>query len=139
MPKPRRLCARCGNPLSAERASKKYCYRCEITVRREQKEAAHDKRVEKLYGLKPGEYRKLLSAQGGRCAIYKCKARGVTLALAVDHDHKLGLQNRDAVRGLLCKRHNREIGYAGDDPLVFDSLAAYLRNPPAHEVLLDDT
>lgn len=132
-----RNCARCGKQLSLKRQRFKYCYLCDLAVKRERREREHDKRVEKLYGLRPGEYRKLYEAQGGRCAIYRCKARGVTLALAVDHDHKLGLANRKAVRGLLCKRHNREIGYANDDPLVFDSLAAYLRNPPAREVLHD--
>jgi ssDNA-binding Zn-finger/Zn-ribbon topoisomerase 1 len=131
----RKPCARCGKPLSIKRERYKYCYLCDLAVKRDQKQAAHDKRVEKLYGLKPGEYRKLYEAQGGRCAIAKCRARGLTLSLAVDHDHKLGLANRKAVRGLLCKRHNREIGYANDDPEVFDSLANYLRNPPAYEVL----
>lgn len=90
--------------------------------------------MEKLYGLNPGEYRVLLKAQGGRCAIAKCKARGLTVSLAVDHDHSKGF-TRGAVRGLLCKKHNWEIAYANDDPEIFESLAAYLRNPPAREVL----
>jgi hypothetical protein len=134
---PNRPCPGCGKPLSADRISKrkKRCYACECRILREQREAAHDRRVEKLYGLRPGEYRKLYEAQGGKCAIYGCRARGLVVSLAVDHDHKLGLYNRMAVRGLLCKHHNRQIGYASDDPQVFDSLAAYLRNPPAREVL----
>ena len=132
----RRSCARCGRQLSVprHRNRKKYCHRCEQIVLRERKQAAHDKRVETLYGLNPGEYRKLYEAQGGRCAIHGCRARGLVLALAVDHDHKKGF-TREAVRGLLCKRHNREIGYNHDDPEVFDSIAAYLRNPPAKKVL----
>ena len=134
MPASPRSCSRCNKPLSPKRQRFKRCYLCDIAVKREQREAAHDRRVEKLYGLRPGEYRLLLESQGGRCAIYGCRARGVTLALAVDHDHKKGF-TREAVRGLLCKFHNRTIGYARDDPEVFDSLAAYLRNPPACEVL----
>jgi hypothetical protein len=134
----KRLCARCGRLLTLQRQRFKYCYLCDIATKREQREQSHDKRVEKLYGLKPGEYRKLYKAQGGRCAIAKCKARGLTVSLAVDHDHKLELGDRKAVRGLLCKKHNREIGYAHDDPEVFDSIAEYLRNPPAQKVLTDD-
>ena len=132
-----RECPRCHKSLSKDRIAKrkKYCYLCEVAVKREQREAAHDRRVEKLYGLRPGEYRKLYTAQGGKCAIKNCPARGITLSLAVDHDHDLGLHNRRAVRGLLCKRHNREIGYCHDDPEVFESLANYLRQPPAREVL----
>lgn len=133
----RRLCPRCGKPLSPERAAgrKKYCYLCDFAVKREQREASHDRQVEKLYGLKPGEYRLMFRSQGGKCAVLSCRARGITRALAVDHDHKLGLHNRAAIRGLMCKRHNRMIGEAGDDPEVFESLANYLRNPPAREVL----
>jgi hypothetical protein len=132
-----RVCPGCQNPLSADRIAKrkKRCYLCEVRIRKMQREAAHDRRVEKLYGLRPGEYCILYLAQGGRCPIYGCRARGLTIALAVDHDHKLGLGNRNSVRGLLCKYHNRQLGYAGDDPMVFDSMADYLRNPPAHEVL----
>jgi hypothetical protein len=64
-----------------------------------------------------------------------CKARGVSRALAVEHDHKKGLHNRKAVRGLMCKTHNKWIGMAGDDPDVFLSLYEYLTDPPAQKVL----
>jgi hypothetical protein len=138
-----RICPRCKKPLSPERVvkRKKYCYLDEVAVKREQKEASHDRIVEQKYGLLPGEYRLLLAYQDGTCAIYKCKARGVYVALAVDHDHKCDKGHpkqvgcRYCVRGLLCKRHNRELGYNGDDPEIFESLADYLRSPPAREVL----
>lgn len=65
--------------------------------------SAHEKRVQRVYGLKPGEYQAMLAAQDGRCAI--CRRLPVTLRLAVDHDHETG-----AVRGLLCKRCNRALG-----------------------------
>jgi hypothetical protein len=135
----RRVCPRCGNELSPERDKqrKKYCYRCACEVKRIQRDAAHERKVCRLYGLQPGDYGRLLEAQDGHCAIKDCKARGVRLRLAVDHDHKLG-RSRNAVRGLLCNRHNRMIGDAGDDPEVFDSIAEYLRNPPAMEVLRNE-
>ena len=129
-----RKCYECRKPLTSKRARKKYCYHCEVAVRKIQKQQAHDRRVEKVYGLLPGDYALLYAAQGGRCAIFGCKARGLKIALAVEHDHLLGF-TRLAVRGLTCKRHNAMIAFAGDDPRVFDSLAEYLRNPPARGVL----
>jgi hypothetical protein len=98
---------------------------------------AHDRRVSGLYGLRPGEYQRLYLAQGGRCAIKGCRARGIRRRLPVDHDHKQGLHNRRAVRGLLCSTHNQWLGRAGDDPEVFESIAEYLRNPPAQRILVD--
>lgn len=97
--------------------------------------AAHAKRVQSVYGLEQGEYELLLAAQGGKCAVLKCRARGVVKRLAVDHDHALEHLGRASVRGLLCGPHNQAIGEAGDDPAVFDSIAEYLRNPPARAVL----
>lgn len=133
----KRHCPRCGKPLSPQRVAKrnKYCYLCDKAVKREQSDAAHEKRLESQYGLKPGDYKRLLLAQGGRCAIFGCSARGVSRRLSVDHDHKKGFRNRKAVRGLLCKRHNNMIGECADDPRVFDSLAEYLRHPPAQAIL----
>jgi hypothetical protein len=132
-----RLCPKCGSRLSADRIAKRkrYCHLCEYRVKREQREAAHDRRVVTLYGLRPGEYRRLYEAQGGRCAVLGCRVRGISKHLPVDHDHKHGLHNRYAVRGLLCTMHNQWIGRAGDDPEVFESIAEYLRNPPARAVL----
>lgn len=129
-------CERCGKNLSADRLAKhkKTCFLCEKAITREKAEAAHDKRVCANYGLRPGEYKKLYEAQGGKCAVRGCPARGLTLRLAVDHDHDKGLHNRNAIRGLLCKRHNRMI-LPGDTPEVFDSMAEYLRHPPAWKVL----
>jgi hypothetical protein len=99
-------------------------------VVRARAEAAHDKRVTKVYGLAPGQYRLLYDAQGGRCAIWGCRATGKARRLAVDHDHTTG-----EVRGLLCSIHNRLLGQERDQPEAFDSLAEYLRNPPARRVL----
>jgi hypothetical protein len=65
------------------------------------KQARHDSRVVKTYGLEPGEYAELLAFQGGTCAIPSCRATGKAKQLAVDHDHETG-----EPRGILCGNHN---------------------------------
>lgn len=86
---------------------------------------SHAAMVGKVYGLAPGDYERLLEAQGGRCAI--CRARPRSKRLAVDHDHKTG-----AVRGLLCSRCNHDLmGAAWDSLAIAVALWHYLNTPPA--------
>lgn len=99
--------------------------RCKGCVSR----AAHGARVEKVYGITGEEYADLLKAQGGRCFI--CQNKPARVRLAVDHDHKTG-----AVRGLLCKRCNRDLlGAAHDGVEILYRAIAYLEDPPAQIVL----
>lgn len=105
-----------------------------MAVKREQRDKAHDTRVCLVYGLQPGEYQKLYQAQGERCYICQ-RATGAVRRLAVDHDHAVGDGVRESVRGLLCKPCNRLLGHARDNPEFFERAAAYLRQPPAREVL----
>lgn len=137
-----RKCARCEALLTKQRRNqrKKYCGRCEPIVKRETKLRAHDRRIEKN-GFTAEDYWLLFQAQGERCAIAGCKATGRTKFLAVEHDHKCTRGHdpkewcRHCVRGLVCSMHNGWMGRANDSPEVFDSLAEYLRNPPAKKVL----
>lgn len=64
-------------------------------------------------------YQRLLEEQGGACAI--CGADGGHRGLRVDHDHTTGV-----VRGALCDRCNRGLGFFGDSPEVLAAAAAYL-------------
>lgn len=63
---------------------------------------------ERVYGLSPEAYAKMVADQGGVCAICKrdpsVNRGGV---LAVDHNHRTG-----KVRALLCQRCNLHVGYA---------------------------
>lgn len=78
------------------------------------------------FGLTYEQYEEMFRAQDGVCAIClkaeTALASGKIRALAVDHDHATGV-----VRGLLCDRCNRAIGFLADDPLRAESLARYLR------------
>jgi hypothetical protein len=138
------VCTRCGRKLTKIRlaANKRKCYPCECAVKREQKQRAHDWRVESE-DFTAADYWQLYNEQGGRCAILACRATGKTKHLSVEHDHGCTRGHdpkkwcRDCVRGLTCGPHNEWIGRAGDDPAVFDSIANYLRDPPARKTLMD--
>jgi Recombination endonuclease VII len=137
-------CARCGKKLSKPRleARKRKCYLCEVATRREGRQKAHDRNVESE-DFTAADYWMLYERQGGTCAVYSCRAKGKSKALAVEHDHSCEMGHdrsrwcRLCVRGLTCTTHNEWIGRTGDDPDIFDSLASYLRNPPARKVLMD--
>lgn len=88
------------------------------------KSVNHEKRVQNVYGLAPGEYAQLYEFQGGHCALCR-RATGASRKLSVDHDHATGL-----VRGLLCRPCNNFLGHARDKTLFFLRCIWYLRRPP---------
>ena len=94
-----------------------------------QRDRARDLYLQRTYGITLAQYEELLALQGGVCAI--CKSPPKKQALGVDHDHKSGY-----VRGLLCFRCNHKLlPPSGEDPARLDRAAAYLRNPPAEQVV----
>jgi Autographiviridae endonuclease VII len=77
------------------------------------------------FGITPEEYERRLEEQGGVCAICRQPEtvtwKGKVRALAVDHDHETG-----EVRGLLCLKCNRGIGYFDDDADRLMAAVAYV-------------
>jgi hypothetical protein len=137
--KPKRQCARCDKALSAKRQRMKYCYLCDVAVKKERAERGHRVMVARMYGIAVWVYDRLLEIQGGRCAICQ-RAKGIARRLAVDHDHSCCPELPacgKCVRGLLCKTCNRIIGHARDDPAFFLRGYDYLINPPARQVIHD--
>lgn len=65
---------------------------------------AADRLLKTKYGLSRGQYDMLLRIQHGACAL--CLRPPSNIRLHVDHDHRTGI-----VRGLLCHRCNRGLGY----------------------------
>jgi hypothetical protein len=72
------------------------------------------------YGITLAEKGAVLAAQGGGCAICK-KTEFGKRSPHTDHCHKTG-----TVRGVLCARCNRGLGYFWDNPELFRTAANYL-------------
>lgn len=77
--------------------------------------------LRKRYGISLDDYRVLLEAQGGVCAICEMPPEAGYTRLHVDHCHETG-----AVRGLLCSGCNRALGFLSDNPRNAERAAMYL-------------
>jgi len=119
-----KMCKMCGeSPAKPGRASK-YCDECTSTGYPSQTRVSHQTWKFNV------DVEKMDRDQGGRCAI--CGSVNPDgRRLAVDHDHACCPGKRSCggcVRGLLCDRCNRGMGFFGDDPALLESAAEYLRN-----------
>lgn len=81
------------------------------------------KQRRRKYGITPEDYAKLLSDQGGSCAICRCPPGDDADDLRVDHCHKTG-----RVRGLLCSTCNAALGHFAEDPERIRRAAAYIES-----------
>jgi hypothetical protein len=95
--------------------------------RKNNKETVLNTKYKNRYGITVKEYNTMLAKQGGVCAICKEKESSIsrwhskTIRLAVDHNHTTGV-----VRGVLCNRCNRGIGYLNDDITILRAAIEYL-------------
>jgi hypothetical protein len=86
---------------------------------RERQVALHHECISRLkYGLAPGDYDRMLSAQNGVCRLCKRKCYR---RLCIDHCH---LFNK--VRALLCNNCNSGLGHFHDDPDLLREAADFL-------------
>lgn len=150
---PMRSCPTCGQEFQPYRGTQKACSRSCREKFPEKREVARQyfaradvkekknsaRRVEndpdrreknmiqnlRRYGLTVAEHDAMVQAQGNRCAI--CgdppDPNGIRASsrLHVDHDHDTG-----AVRGLLCNRCNRGVGYFRDAAGLMRKAAQYI-------------
>lgn len=109
-----RACRHCGEQFSPNSPPQRYCSDdCRLENRR-----LH------LHGISSADYRALLRAQKGVCALCGKKRFGWLKGkreLAIDHDHETG-----KVRGLLCGDCNTALGRFGEDPARLRAAADYL-------------
>jgi hypothetical protein len=80
-------------------------------------------RLRSRYGIDLATYDRMLEDQAGVCGICRKEEQIEGRLLAVDHDPRSGL-----VRGLLCNRCNRGLGFLGDSAERVEAAIAYLRN-----------
>lgn len=84
--------------------------------------------LQRKFGISTERYEEIKKSQDGKCAVCKCeesfinKRSGVLQELSVDHCH-----NMMSVRGLLCVRCNRMLGYARDNLDILQSAMEYLK------------
>ena len=96
-------------PLSKREAAKR------------KRRSSHNYHLKKTYGITIEDYDRLLSAQGGKCAI--CKGGTSKNFFAVDHNHRNG-----RVRGLLCARCNTGLARFMDSAANVGRAYRYLRD-----------
>lgn len=72
------------------------------------------------YGISLEEYEALCTSQHNKCAI--CRKEELKRSLAIDHCHKT-----NKVRGLLCSKCNRGIGFFSDNIEILEAAIAYLK------------
>lgn len=79
-------------------------------------------KLRNLYGLTELDYARMLVAQDGKCAICGAdKPGGRFKHFLVDHNHV-----SRQVRGLLCDKCNRGLGYFRDNPEFLKAAVVYL-------------
>lgn len=120
------VCKPCKKSHSADRWTRK---RDEINAARRSPSFRARERGKRptQYGLSTWEHQALADQQDDRCAICHesetaLNNQGSLRPLSIDHDHETG-----AVRGLLCNRCNRALGYLRDDLGLAESVVWYLR------------
>lgn len=81
-------------------------------------------RLKVYYDLSLTEYNELKELQENKCAI----CQRINLKLCVDHNHKTKI-----VRGLLCRRCNLLLGYAGENLDILLNAIEYLKQREVKE------
>ena len=116
--------------LKASKDGKSYRYIPCDTIARNRYTNAYPERVKKAlrernwkykYDMEPHKYDIMLSQQDSKCAICGSKHDKQSDYFAVDHNHSTG-----AVRGLLCNKCNRGLGFLNDDITTLKRAITYL-------------
>lgn len=97
--------------------------KCKEYYIKRDKEEIRERAWERRYGITRDDYNRMLAEQDGECAICCTKEvgrKGHTY-FHVDHCHTTG-----KIRGLLCDRCNRGMGYFKDNSCILREAAYYL-------------
>ena len=91
-----------------------------VNAKKHWQKKGRDTAALRKYGVSGDEYRAMLEAQGGTCAICDETCRRGKM-LCIDHNHTTG-----EVRGLLCNDCNTMIGLGQDDINILNRAIDYL-------------
>lgn len=129
------MCKRCKNLFSeldiriragGGKFCSNYCYqtyRAENRLDRKERNKLYQKKNK--YGLDFKEYENMVKETNGMCPIcgYIFTNENRYTGPFVDHNHETG-----KVRGILCNRCNRTLGFVDDKIEILENLIVYLRN-----------
>lgn len=131
-----KTCTKCKieKPLDQFLKNKRYagghitnCLQCTAAYQKDRRgrpgvtKRQHELRLKRMYGLEVGGYDRMLSEQGGGCAICGDTDPGSRKHFDLDHCHKTG-----RIRGLLCSPCNRVLGVLDDDMEYAEKVIAYM-------------
>ena len=114
-----RLCKLCNNAYQRDlyaRNRERY-----LAKRRRYRERHSSEALLWRYGITLDTYHATLEAQDNRCAICGKTPEENGKRICVDHDHET-----NEIRGLLCNRCNRVLGFVQDNPSLLRNAASYL-------------
>ena len=128
-------CPICGvirTPENSYGRKQTYCKSCLSKYNKKRySDGSRGSHLEQKFGITQEDYKDMMEAQGGTCAICNGKNavrkrttfenKPFTIALAVDHNHKTG-----KVRGLLCNSCNTSLGKFKDDITLLKRAIEYL-------------
>lgn len=89
----------------------------------ESKKKFKGRMLKRIYGITIEEFENMLKLQNNTCKICPTKHLDNNKSLHVDHDHETG-----EIRGLLCDKCNRGLGYFKDNADFLESAIKYLND-----------
>jgi Recombination endonuclease VII len=129
---PADTCVDCGGPRIDPVRRRGYRYRCfncySKALYRRDPERQRRNMIKHLYNLTHEQFLARVEDQCGKCTICGHVPES-PYDFHVDHDHRCCPGKKSCgkcIRGLLCDKCNRGLGYFGDDPQVLRQAADYV-------------
>ena len=127
--------------LNADVTPKARRTKLQMEQARKRSAASRIARLAKIHRMTLEQYESLKAYQGGVCGLCH-RAKGITKALSVEHDHKIAREICASVhpeaesciecwRGLACGKCNGILGWMRDDPQMALRFYSWLIDPPA--------
>lgn len=110
--------------LRSKARTKRFLDKMRLENRAEYDRRARESNLKRKYGISDGQYREMLSAQNGQCAICgTLDPKGRNGQFHIDHDHDTG-----KIRALLCNLCNHGLGAFRDKTELLSKAIDYLNH-----------